>query len=337
MKNDNMKEDIFVALRERAKGEPKKIILPEGDDIRIIEAAKKIIKEKIARLIILDKGNVTETFREELNNGYLDTVNITDKALVNKYASLYFDLRKPKGLDFAVAERIIRENSVYMAALMVKENVADGFVAGASFSTTDVARAAIHCVGRQSGISTVCGAFIMVVPDSPYGEGGLFVFADCAVVPNPDAAQLADIAIETADFTRDILGIVPRVAMLSYSSKGSSTSDRINTIVEATKIAKDRFPQMLIDGELQVDAAIVPEVAKRKSPESRVAGSANVLIFPNLEAANCSYKLVQRLAKARAVGPFFLGLAKSASDLSRGCGVEDIVDAVAITVVRAQQ
>lgn len=328
---------IIYKLRHQASISPKRIVLPEGEDIRIIEAVQKILEEKIARLIIFTKNKVDRNLEGYLKSGYLEVLNPENEGFIEKYASLYFEARKHKGVDFEVAKRIIRENPIYSAALMVKSGAADGFVAGASLSTSDVARAAIYCIGKQEGISTVLGIFIMVIPDSIYGDKGTFVFADCAVVPNPNSTQLADIAITTAEFTANVLGIEPRVAMLSYSSKGSSNSDSVNTIIEATEIVKEKYPQLLIDGELQVDAAIVPEVAKIKAPGSKVAGFANVLVFPNLEAANCSYKLVQRLARARAVGPIFLGLMKPASDLSRGCDVEDIIDAVAVTVIRAQK
>ncbi len=328
---------IITRLRHQASLNPKRIVLPEGEDVRIIEAAQKILKEKIARLVIFTKNKVDKSLEGYSKSGYLEVLNPESEEFIDKYASLYFEARRHKEIDFEVAKRIIRENPVYSAALMVKSGEVDGSVAGASLSTSDVARAAIHCIGKQEGISTVLGIFIMVIPDSTYGEKGTFVFADCAVVPNPNSTQLADIAVATAEFTAKILGIEPRVAMLSYSSKGSSNSSSVDTIIEATKIVKEKYPQLLIDGELQVDAAIVPEVARIKTLGSKVAGFANVLVFPNLEAANCSYKLVQRLARARAVGPVFLGLMKPASDLSRGCDVEDIIDAVAVTVIRAQK
>jgi len=329
--------DVFTGLRERARNNPKKIILVEGQDDRVVEAARIILKEEIARLIIFDAGLLKKVFRKELGAGYLELVDVTRGTVINKYASLYFELRKSKGVDLDMAKKMLMDNPVYIAALMVKEGIADGFVAGASLTTRDVARAAIHCIGKKNDTSTILGIFIMSIPDSEYGEKGTFVFADCAVLPQPDRDQLADIAVLSADFTKDILKIAPRVAMLSYSSKGSGSSERTGPITEAVRIAASRRPDLLIDGELQVDAAIVPEVAKTKAPDSPVAGFANVLVFPNLEAANCSYKLVQRLAKARAVGPIFLGLGRPASDLSRGCNVEDIVDAVAVTVVRAQE
>lgn len=330
-------QNVFINLRERAKVHPKKIILAEGNDGRVIEAAGKLLKEKIARLVIFGKENLREIFQDELLKGYLEITDTENEVVVNKYASLYFELRKHKGIDIETSRKILCDNPVYIAALMVREGLADGFVAGASLTTRDVARAAIHCIGKIENVSTVLGVFVIIVENSQYGENGLFVFADCAIIPQPNTVQLADIAVLTAEFTKDILGIVPRVAMLSYSTKGSGSSGRTDPIIEAAEIARSRFPGLLIDGELQADAAIVPEVARIKAPGSRVAGYANVLIFPNLEAANCSYKLVQRLAKARAVGPLFLGLKKPASDLSRGCSAEDIVDVVAITAVRAQE
>ncbi|MGE4357991.1 MAG: phosphate acetyltransferase [Candidatus Omnitrophota bacterium] len=329
--------DILSLLREKAKQEPKKIILPEGEDERIQEAVRFIVRERIANICIFDKsGKLNKLFEKELESDYLRIVDLKDESLIKKYACLYYERRKTKGINLNVARRIIEENPVFIAGLMVGAREADGFVAGASLSTSDVARAALHCIDRKEGISTVMGIFIMIVPNCSYGENGLFVFADCAVVPEPDAEQLAEIAIVTADFTNDILKIVPKVALLSYSTKGSSKGKNIEKVVNALEIVRRKRPDLLIDGELQVDAAIVPEVAKIKFPDSPVAGYANVLIFPNLEAGNCGYKLVQRMAKARAVGPIFLGLKSPASDLSRGCNVDDVIDAVAVIAVCAQ-
>jgi len=330
-------DNIFLFLREKAKKNPKSIILPEGEDKRIQEAVKFIVKEKMAKVILFDKkGNLGGLFKDVGNEDFLKIIELKDEVM-ERYANLYFELRKKKGISLDIARRIVRENPVFMAGLMVREKEADGFVAGACTSTSDVARAAIHCMKREGETPTVMGAFIILVPDCPYGENGLFVFADCGVIPLPTTEQLAEIAIEAADFTKDILGILPRVALLSYSTKGSSKGENIEKIIKALEIVKKKRRDILIDGEFQVDAAIVPEVAGIKSPHSPVAGKANVLIFPNLEAGNCGYKLVQRLAKARAVGPILLGLEKPASDLSRGCNVEDVIDAVAITVIRAQR
>lgn len=330
-------ENIFLRLRQRAKESLREIVLPEGWDRRIQEAVRFILREKIAKIILFDKdGGLEKLFREELNCGFLRIIDIRNEALVEKYASLYFELRKAKGISFEIAKKIIKQNPVFIAGLMVREKEADGFVAGASLSTADIARIAIQCIKKKEGISTVMGIFIILVPDCHYGENGLFVFSDCAVVPDPQAEQLAEIAIETADFTKEILRITPKIGLLSYSTKGSSRGEGVDKVRKAVEIVKTKRPDISVEGELQVDAAIVPEVAKIKVPQSKIAGYCNVLIFPNLDAGNCGYKLVQRLAKARAVGPIFLGLKSPASDLSRGCSMEDIVDAVAITVVRSQ-
>ncbi|MCM8784218.1 MAG: phosphate acetyltransferase [Candidatus Omnitrophica bacterium] len=330
--------DVLSILREKAKRDSKTIVLPEGEDKRVQEAVSFIVREKIAKVFIFDKkGELHKLFKEEAASDCIKIIDLNNGDIIKKYASLYFELRKAKGISLEVARKIVKGNPVFIASLMVGAKEADGFVAGASLSTSDVARAAIHCIKKKEGVSTVMGVFIMVVPDCTYGEKGLFVFADCGVVPEPDDEQLAEIAIETADFTKDVLEILPKVALLSYSTKGSSKGENIDKIVNALEIVKRRRPDLLIDGELQVDAAIVPEVAKIKFPHSPVAGYANVLIFPNLEAGNCGYKLVQRMAKAKAVGPLFLGLESPASDLSRGCDVDDIIDAVAVTAVRAQK
>ncbi|MCM8766106.1 MAG: phosphate acetyltransferase [Candidatus Omnitrophica bacterium] len=328
--------NLFYTLRQKAKTDPRWIILPEGEEKRVQDAARLIVKEKIARIILFDKnGGLEGLFEKEIASGFLRIIEINKNSLFEKYAGLYAELRKKKGIDLGIARKIISENPVFLSALMVEEGEANGFVAGASLSTADVARAAIHCIKKKAE-SLVIGVFIMVVPDCIYGERGLFVFADCAIIPDPSSEELAKISLETADFTRKILGITPRIALLSYSTKGSSTGERIDRVRMALEIVKEKSPEILIDGEFQADTAIVPEVAKIKFPYSPIAGRANVLIFPNLEAGNCAYKLVHRLAKARAVGPILLGLGKPASDLSRGCAVEDIIDAVAVTVVRAQ-
>jgi phosphate acetyltransferase len=244
-------------------------------------------------------------------------------------------LREHKGITLTTAEEILKD-PVYYAAMMVREGSADGFVAGASYTTPDVARAAIHCLGADSRIETVSSSFIIIVPDCAYAEGGIFVFADCGIVPEPTSKQLAQIALSSAELMEKVLRFEPRVAMLSFSTQGSASERCVEKVKEATKLVKELKPNLLVDGELQVDSAIVPEVAKIKTPDSILKGRANILIFPNLDAGNIAYKLVQRLAKAKAIGPLLQGLNKPCSDLSRGCDVEDIVDAVAVTVVRAQ-
>lgn len=308
--------DIINRIRDKAKTKLKTIVLPEYTDPRVIEAAKIIEKENLAKVLLLTK----------------DKINPKDK---ERYIQEFYQLRKSKGLDLDMARRVL-ESPLYYAAMMTREGKVDGLVSGASHTTPDVARACIYCLGVDERIGIISSAFIMVVPDCPYGENGTFVFADCGIVPEPTPRQLASITLATAEFTSKVLDFIPRIALLSYSTKGSSKGESVDKITQALSILKKEAADLVLDGELQVDTAIVPEVAKIKYPHSPLAGKANVLIFPNLDAGNIGYKLVQRLGKARAVGPILLGLNKPASDLSRGCLVEDIVDCVAVTAIRAQ-
>lgn len=307
--------DIVSKIRERAKIKLKNVVLPEAEDKRIKEAAEFIEKEGIARVMLLGRDNL-------------------DKAKQEEYAAKYYELRKGKGISPGDAMKAL-EDPLYYAAMMTRLGEADGFVAGASHTTPDVARAAIQCLGVNDRINIASSCFVMGVPDSPYGEEGAFIFADCGIVPDPNPRQLACIAISNAELAGKVLGIYPRVALLSYSTKGSARGRVVERVIEALKIAKQMQPDLIIDGELQVDAAIVPEVAEIKYPGSLLKGRANVLIFPNLEAGNIGYKLVQRLARARAIGPIIVGLNKPCSDLSRGCVVEDVIDCVAVTALRA--
>lgn len=309
--------DIINQVRLKAASNLKTIILPEYDDSRVARAAKIIEKEKIADIIFLTK----------------DKVNLNDK---ERYIEQFCEIRKAKGMTPDVARGIFDRDTLYSAAMMVREGKADGFVAGASHTTADVARAAIHCIEVDSRFNIASSCFIMVVPNCDYGAQGVFIFADCGIVPDPNARQLACISVVSAELAAKVIGVTPKVALLSYSTKGSAKGKTIEKINEALQLAKKMVPDLLIDGELQLDAAIVPEVAKIKYPDSPIGGEANVLIFPNLEAGNIGYKIVQRLAKARAIGPLFLGLNKPCSDLSRGCSVEDVVDCVALTAIRAQ-
>lgn len=307
--------DIVQEIRRRAGQRQKLIVLPEKDDPRIQEAAKVIQKEKIARLMMIG--------REDLDNKKIDT-----------FAKVFFELRKHKGITLDEAKKTM-SIPLYYAAMLVRIGEADGFVAGAAHSTPDVARAAIYCLGVDERIKTISSCFIMVVPNCELGEKGVFIFADCGIVPEPTVRQMAQIAISSSEVAQAILGIRPRVAMLSYSTKGSAKGPLVDKAREAAALAKQLKPDLLIDGELQADAAIVPEVSRIKDPQGAIAGRANVLIFPDLEAGNIGYKLVQRLAKARAIGPLLQGLNKPASDLSRGALVDDIVDTVAATALRA--
>jgi len=308
--------DIVTKIRARAKAKLKTIALPEIEDTRVREAAKIIEREGIAKVLLFGRG-------------------MLDKVKQEEYAQKYYELRKLKGISLDDARETLND-PLYYAAMMTQSGEIGGFVAGASHTTPDVARAAIHCLGVDERISIASSCFIMSVPDCQYGEGGAFIFADCGIVPEPNPRQLASIAISNAELARKVLGITPKVALLSYSTKGSAKGRVIDKTLEVLVLAKQMQPDLLIDGELQVDAAIVPEVAEIKYPNSLLAGEANVLIFPNLEAGNIGYKLVQRLAKARAIGPIIVGLNKPCSDLSRGCLTEDIVDCVAVTAIRAQ-
>ena len=331
----------ILELREKAKKEKKRIVLPEGDDVRIVKAASIIAKEGIADIVLLAKqDDLSRLVKEEGIS--LDGVNVIDPSTHDKKQEIvntYYELRKAKGMTPEEAEKTVMEDFVFYGAVMTKMGLVDGFVAGANHTTSNVARAAIQCLRINREIGTVCSSFIMEMEDCPFGEDGLFAYGDCAVIPHPSPRQLVGIAVATGDIFGKLFGIEPRVAMLSYSTKGSAaaTEESINALREAIEKIKVKRPDLIIDGELQLDAAIVPDVAKRKCPDSRVGGKANVLIFPNLDAGNISYKLTQRLGKARAVGPILQGLDKPCSDLSRGCSVDDIIDVVAITTIRAQE
>jgi len=308
--------DTIDLIRRKAASKLKTIVLPEYKDPRMIEAAGIIEKGNIAKIVLLSEEKVLKEDKE-------------------RYIDEFYALHKAKIADINEVKKVF-EDPLYYAAMMVREAKADGFVAGASHTTPDVGRAAIRCLGVDERLGLACSCFIMVVPDCEYGASGTFIFADCGIIPEPNPRQLACIALHSSELATKVLGLEPRVALLSYSTKGSAKGKAIDKLTEALELAKDMAPQLLIDGELQVDAAIVPQVAGIKYPASPIGGRANVLIFPSLEAGNVSYKLVQRLSKARALGPLILGLNKPSSDLSRGCSAEDIVDCVAVTAIRAQ-
>jgi phosphate acetyltransferase len=310
-------EKIIQKLRDKAKVDPKVIIFPEADDERVVAAVKYVEQEGIAKPLLLTQDNLEPEKQEE-------------------FANLFYERKQAKGATFEEARELM-ENPLYYGAMMVRHGYADGFVAGARLTTSSVIRAALNCleVDRKTGIVSSC--FIMAVPNCSYGQEGVFVYADCGVIPYPTSEQLANIAISSAYFTRDVLEITPRVALLSFSTKGSAEGRWVDKIKEAVEIANSKNSGFLIDGEFQGDAALVPEVAMRKLDKSEVAGKANILIFPNLDAGNICYKLTQRLANARAVGPIVLGTVQPCSDLSRGCDVDDVIDCAAVTVVRAQK
>ena len=308
---------IVENLRGRAKKEPKKIIFPDASDERVIKAVSYIEKEKIAQPLLLTHDNLDPEKQEE-------------------FANIFYERKQIKGVTFEESREVM-ENPLYYAAMMVRLGYADGFVAGAVSTTSNVIRAAINCLGIDRKCGLVSSCFIMSVPDCNYGEDGIFIYADCGVIPYPTSDQLALIALSVAHFSRDVFSIVPRVALLSFSTKGSAKGRWIDKVKQAVDIAHAKDDSVLIDGELQADSAIVPEVARRKVSDSDVAGRANILIFPNLDAGNICYKLTERLAKARAIGPIILGTVQPCSDLSRGCSVEDIIDCTAVTVIRAQK
>ncbi len=329
--------NFIKSIHQKATKDKKTIVLPESNDERIIKAVAKIIESDIANVILLGNQEEVEALAQK------NDVDLTDVKLINpansdkleKYSNLYYQKRKHKGITLEQAEETAKD-PLYFASLMVEDGDADGKVAGACNVTGDVLRAAIKVIGTEEGISVVSGALVMVLSDDNYGEDGILVFADCAVNPNPDANKLSEIAISSAQTAQDLAGIEPRVAMLSFSTNGSARHELVDKVSKATELAKENS-QFLIDGEMQADAAIVPEVSASKFPDSKLAGEANVLVFPDLQSGNISYKLIQRLAGAEAIGPVLQGIAKPVNDLSRGCSVEDIVNVTAITAVQAQK
>lgn len=328
--------DLINSIKRKAKNLQKKIVLPESGDERTLQAAEIILNESMAKVILIgdSKKILADAEKLQLNNiSKAQIINPQEHDKKGVYVNSMVELRKHKGMTHDKALKLI-EDPLYLATLMIKNGDADGEVAGAANATGDVLRPAFQYVKTKKGISVVSGAFLMFLNDTTFGENGLLVFADCAVHPNPTARELAEIAVSTAETTRAIAEIEPKVAMLSFSTKGSAKHEMVDKVVEATKIAKSMAPDLKIDGELQADAAIVEKIGQSKAPESNIAGKANVLIFPNLETGNISYKLVQRLARAEAVGPILQGLAAPINDLSRGCSVSDIVNLVAITATQ---
>ncbi len=310
-----------------------RIVLPEGDEERTVMAADAIIREKLCYLyLIADPAEVEKkALRYGLKNIEKATIiNPRDHAKKQEYTELLYSLRKEKGMTMEEASVLV-EDPLYLGTLMIKAGDADGEVAGARNATGDVLRPAFQIVKTMPGFSIVSGAFIMILQDHSFGEDGIIVFADGAVHPDPDERQLAEIAVATAATTRSILGFEPRIAMMSFSTKGSARHPMVDKVVNATKLAKEMDPTLIIDGELQADAALIQTIASSKAPDSPIQGNANVLIFPDLNVGNVAYKLVQRLAKAEAIGPVLQGMAAPINDLSRGCSVSDIVNLVAIT------
>lgn len=331
--------ELIEQIRQKAKQNPKTIVLPEGTEERTLIAANTIIKEGIAKVILLGNNLQILVLAYKHNLDFISKAEIIDPmdhADKTRYAEMLCELRKAKGMTMEKASKLV-EDPLYLACLLIKDGKADGEVAGADNATGNVLRPAFQIIKTLPGISVVSGAFIMVLKDKSHGDNGVMVFSDCAVHPDPNAKELAQIAACSAETAKSIAGLDPKVAMLSFSTKGSAKHDMATKVIDATNIAKAADPNLKIEGELQADAAIVESVGQKKAPGSEIAGKANVLIFPSLEAGNISYKLVQRLAGAEAIGPILQGMAAPINDLSRGCSVEDIVNLVAITVNQAQQ
>jgi len=324
-------------VKNRARKELKTIILPEATDVRILKATEKVTKEGYAKIVLI--GNEDEIIsiakQNQIDIEGVEIINPNTSSKKQEYSNTLYELRKNKGMTLEEAEKLVQD-PVYYGMLMLKLDEADGLVSGAIHSTSDTLRPALQILKTAPGTKLVSAFFIMVVPDCKYGENGTFIFADSGLNESPDSEALSEIAISSSKSFEELVGKTPKVAMLSYSTYGSAKSEHTQKVIDATKLVKEKMPELLVDGELQLDAAIIPEVAELKAKESPLKGEANVLVFPDLGAGNIGYKLVQRLAKAEAYGPLCQGIAKPVNDLSRGCSADDIVGVVAITAVQAQ-
>ena len=325
------------SVKEKAKKEIKSIVLPESNDIRVLKGAEKAIREEYAKIVLVGDENEIQKLAKD-NDIYISKAKIVNPRTSEKheeYANLFYELRKNKGMTLEKAKETVL-NEVYFGLMMVKSGDADGLVSGACHSTADTLRPALQILKTAPNTKLVSAFFLMVVPNCKYGEDGVFIFGDSGLNENPDSEQLSEIAISSSKSFKQLTGKEPKVAMLSYSTYGSAKSELTEKVIEATKLLKQKEPNLICDGELQLDAAIVPEVASSKAPGSPLKGEANVLIFPDLNAGNIGYKLVQRLGNAEAYGPLCQGIAKAVNDLSRGCNSDDVAGVIAITAVQAQ-
>lgn len=328
---------LLAEIREKASQKGRNIVLPEGTEERTLQAIKPIVDQKIAHPILLGDESEVKGVASKIGADIAgaEIINPAKAPFYEDFVQAFYEMRKKKGIDLDKAKATMLD-PLFFASMMVKMNKADGEVAGAENTTGNVLRPALQIIKTAPGISAVSGSFIIIVPNCEFGHNGIFVFADCAVTPNPTAEQLAEFAKTSVATAVDLCGMDdPKIGMLSFSTKGSASHELVDKMTQATAIAKERFPELKVDGEFQVDAALVPKVGSSKAPGSPVAGECNILIFPDLNAGNIGYKIAQRLAKAEAIGPILQGIAKPVNDLSRGCSVEDIVNVVAMTAVRA--